>query len=236
MSVLRPMLSLAEAVYPAFVAHIGITEKLTQFAEWLVAKAHYPGAFVLMALESMIAPIPSEAVMPFVGFAVQNGQMKVVPAIVVTSIASIVGSLISYWLGWVGGKPLVMKVGKYLLINEQHLDWTIAFFHKRSGTWTIFIGRFVPVIRHFISIPAGIGKMPLVPFCLATLIGATMWNSFLLYLGYAWHSHIDELRKYYKMMDVAVIVVGVMVVAGWFYLHLRTRPAKADIAPNLPSR
>jgi membrane protein DedA with SNARE-associated domain len=168
--------------------------------------------------------------MPFVGFAVHNGQMNLTLAILFTSIGSLVGSLLSYYLGYFGGKPLVMKVGKFLLINESHLDWTISFFHKRSGTWTVFICRFIPVVRHFISIPAGIGKMPLLPFCIASVIGATMWNVFLLYLGYAWHENIHTLKKYYKMLDIVVIVLGVIAVALWFYLHMgKKKPANQPV-------
>ena len=208
--------------------HIGITEKITQWAEQFIATAGYLGAAVLMALESMIAPIPSEAVMPFVGFAVQKGEMNVGLAVLATTAGSLVGSLISYWLGYVGGKPLVMKVGRYLLINEQHLDWTISFFHKRSGTWTVFFCRFVPVVRHFISIPAGIGKMPLLPFCAATVVGATLWNGLLLYAGYAWHSHLDELKQYYKINDKVVIIAVVLAVVVWVFLHLRKKPSPVE--------
>ena len=205
--------------------HVGITQKLTEWAEAFIKAAGYLGAAILMALESMIAPVPSEAVMPFVGFAVHNGQMNLWAALAATSAGSVVGSLISYWLGYVGGKPLVMKVGRFLLLNEHHLDWTIAFFHKRSGTWTVFVCRFIPVVRHLISIPAGIGRMPLIPFLLSTFIGATLWNSLLLYLGYAWHSHLDEIKSYYNIIDKCVIVAFILGVIAWFWLHLKKKPA-----------
>src|SRR6185436_1001706 len=104
-------------------------------------------------------------------------------AIVSTSLGSILGSLLSYLMGYYGGKPLVLRVGKYLLLNVHDLERTEEFFHRRSGTLTLFLSRFIPVVRHFVSIPAGIGHMPLVPFLLVTLVGATAWNTFLLICG-----------------------------------------------------
>lgn len=212
----------------------GLTETITKWAEAFIGWAGYTGSAILMALESMIAPVPSEAVMPFVGVKVHQGEMNLYLALLATTIGSLVGSLISYWLGYVGGKPLVMKVGRFLFINEHHLDLTIAWFHKRGGSWTVFIARFIPVVRHFISIPAGMGKMPLVPFCIVTIIGATMWNAILLYVGYQWSSHLDELKHYYKILDKIVIVVGVLGVAAWFYIHWRKPAPKKTEAPSQP--
>jgi membrane protein DedA with SNARE-associated domain len=206
---------------------MSLTETITVYARDLITATGYTGAALLMALESMIAPVPSEAVMPFVGMAVVKGKMSLLPAIVWTSIGSLVGSLISYAMGYFGGKPLVLKVGKYLFLNEEHLNGTIAFFHKRGGI-TVFISRFVPVVRHFISVPAGMGKMPLLPFCLFTVIGATMWNGLLLWAGYVWQDNVDKITPYYKILDIVVVVAGVAVVAGWIYLH-RKSPSRAMV-------
>src|SRR5207342_546695 len=97
-------------------------------------------------------------------------------AIFSTSLGSIVGSLLSYLMGFYGGKPLVLRVGRYLLLNQKDLTRTEQFFQQRRGVLTILIARFIPVVRHFISIPAGIGRMSLGPFLLMTLVGATVWN------------------------------------------------------------
>ncbi len=199
---------------------MSLTQTITVYARELITATGYTGAALLMALESMIAPVPSEAVMPFVGMAVVRGKMSLVPAILWTSLGSLVGSLLSYWMGYVGGKPLVLKVGRFLFINEHHLDLTVDFFHKR-GSITVFISRFVPVIRHFISVPAGMGKMPLLPFCVYTVVGATLWNGLLLWAGYKWQENVEKITPYYKILDVVVIVVGIAVVAGWMYLHLK---------------
>ena len=200
------------------------TETITNLAVRILDSAGYFGAGALMALESMIAPVPSEAVMPFVGFQVADGKWQLGLAILATSAGSIIGSLLSYWMGYYGGKPLVLKVGKYLLLNQRDLARTETFFHQRRGAFTIFISRFIPVVRHFISIPAGLGKMPLAPFLVATLIGATIWNTFLLVCGMKLRDHWTVVQKYSHQVD---LVVGVVILAGlvWFF---HARMTKAD--------
>src|SRR3989442_1324547 len=118
-----------------------ITEIISNLAVKILDTAGYAGAGALMALESMIAPVPSEAVMPFVGFQVADGKWNLWLAILATSLGSIAGSLLSYWIGYYGGKPLVLKVGKFLLLNQRDLERTEKFFHQRRGIWTIFISR-----------------------------------------------------------------------------------------------
>src|SRR5262245_44977202 len=160
-----------------------ITETITGIATNILDTTGYAGAAGLMALESMIAPVPSEAVMPFVGFQVADGKWNLTASIAATSAGSMIGSLLSYWMGYYGGKPLVLKVGKYLLLKQRDLERTEQFCHKRSGAVWLFVSRFIPVVRHFVSIPAGIGRMPMISFLLATFFGATIWNTFLLVLG-----------------------------------------------------
>src|SRR6476620_11028290 len=160
-----------------------ITEKISELAVAVLDQGGYLGAGLLMAMESMIAPVPSEAVMPFVGFQVADGKWNLGWAILATSTGSMAGSWLSYLMGYYGGKPFVLKVGKYLLLNRHDLELTEQFFQRRQGIWTVFLARFVPVVRHFSSIPAGIGRMPLAPFLAVTLLGATLWNSFLLVCG-----------------------------------------------------
>ena len=171
----------------------------------------YFGAAFLMALESMLAPVPSEAVMPFVGFMVADGKWNLWTAIVVTSAGSVAGSAISYAMGYYGGRPFVLKVGRYLLLNPHDLEWTEDFFSRREGTLTLFISRFIPVVRHLISVPAGTGKMKLFPFLMATLAGATMWNSFLLICGMYLRERWDLVLLYSHQVD---IVIGVALLAG----------------------
>jgi len=202
-----------------------LTEFISGVATNVLTTAGYPGAAGLMALESMIAPVPSEAVMPFVGFQVKDGHWNLWLAILATTIGSLVGSLLSYYMGYFGGKSLVLKVGKYLLLNRHDLEMTEKFFHANRGTMTIFISRFIPVVRHFISIPAGIGKMPLLPFLITTGIGATMWNSFLLGCGWYLRDKWRIVQKYSHQADIVIVVLfGIGMI--WF-LRKRLRESRA---------
>ena len=203
------------------------TETIARWAMDAINAAGLFGAGFFMALESMIAPVPSEVVMPPLGMLVYQGKFTWAGAIIATSIGSLVGSLISYYLGYFGGKPLVMKVGRYLLLNEEHLDLTTHWFN-RHGSATVFICRFIPVVRHFISIPAGIARMNLLKFAIYTLVGATIWNTFLLWLGYKLQDHWETILKYRSPIDAVVIVALVIGVAAWFYLHLRKKPASVE--------
>ena len=192
-----------------------ITELISRIAVQILETTTYAGAFILMALESMIAPVPSEAVMPFVGFLVADGKWSLWLAMLSTSLGSLVGSLLSYLMGYYGGKPVVLKVGKYLLLNRHDLEMTERYFQQRQGIYTIFIARFIPVIRHFISIPAGMGKMPLIPFLFFSLVGATLWNGFLLYCGVRLREHWPVVQKYSHQVDIGIIVLALIGI-GWF--------------------
>ncbi|MCL1980634.1 MAG: DedA family protein [Proteobacteria bacterium] len=192
-----------------------ITEFISEIAVRILEATAYAGAFLLMALESMIAPVPSEAVMPFVGFLVTDGKWNLWLAMLATSLGSLAGSLVSYWMGYYGGKPLVLKVGRYLLLNRHDLELTERYFNRRQGWYTVFVARFIPVVRHFISIPAGMGKMPLIPFILVSAVGATLWNGFLLYLGMRLREHWTVVQKYSHQVDI-VIVVAAVIGIGWF--------------------
>jgi len=199
---------------------ISLTETIKAWADWAIQTGGLFGAATLMALESMIAPVPSEVVMPPLGMAVHQGKFLWYTAMIATSIGSLAGSLISYYLGYFGGKPLVMKVGRFFLLNEHHLDLTTAWFHK-WGSLTVFVSRFIPVVRHFISIPAGIARMNPLKFGLYTLIGATIWNGLLLWLGYKLQAHWEEILTYRKPIDMAIVVLLVLAVVAWYAIHLR---------------
>jgi len=201
-----------------------ITEKISELAVQILDATSYAGATGLMAMESMIFPLPSEAVMPFVGFQVADGKWNLWLAIAATSLGSMIGSWLSYCMGYYGGKPFVLKVGKYLLLKQRDLERTEQFFHRRAGATIVFIARFVPVIRHFISIPAGIGRMPLLQFSVVTLIGATIWNTFLLVLGMKLRDKWAVVQKYSHHIDI-VIVVMLVGFAGWWFWSRRKQAA-----------
>jgi membrane protein DedA with SNARE-associated domain len=208
-----------------------LAEKLVPYITDAIHYLGYPGVALLMAGESMIFPIPSEAVMPPLGMLIHQrpDQYTWTACILASSIGSLVGSLASYYLGYFGGKPLVLKVGRFLLLNEHHLDLTTQWFNKHGGI-TVFIARFVPVVRHFISIPAGIARMNLLKFCAYTLIGATLWNAFLLWLGYNLEDHWKTILHYSGPIDIVMALLLLLGVIAWYYLHLR-KP-KSVLAEN----
>ena len=197
-----------------------ITQLISDVAVKILDTAGYAGAAGLMALESMIAPVPSEAVMPFVGFQVADGKWNLWLAIAATSAGSILGSLLSYLMGYYGGKPIVLKVGRYLLLNQRDLERTEVFFHKRAGLLTLFISRFIPIVRHFVSVPAGMGRMPMLSFLIVTCLGATAWNTFLLVCGMKLREHWTVVQQYSHQTDyviVALLLLGIV----WFVIKRR---------------
>lgn len=199
---------------------MGITEYIISFSTHLISLGGYPMIVILMMLESMVFPIPSEAVMPFAGFLVVKGTFSFWVALGASIVGSLVGSLISYYIGMYGGRPILEKWGKYLLLNHHHLDMTEGFF-KKYGERTIFVSRFIPVVRHLISIPAGIGEMRLSTFCLYTVFGAGMWNAILLYVGLVLGHNWETLGKYMHYLDV--VAVAAIVGAVGYFIYTRKK-------------
>ena len=201
---------------------MGVTEILVEYAIRIIDAIGYVGVFLLMTLESMVAPIPSEAVMPFAGFLISDGTLSWVGVLLVSSAGSLAGSVLSYYIGKYLGNAFVVRYGKYLLLNEEHLLATNAFFAKH-GTWSVFACRFIPVVRHFISIPAGIANMNIGAFVLYTLVGATAWNMFLAYVGFALRDNWTTIQQYTHVLDI-LVVLGIVGVGIYFvYSQLRKK-------------
>ena len=199
-----------------------IVEKLVEYITYGISAGGYFGVFVLMALESMIAPVPSEVVMPFAGYLVLQGKFNFWIVLLASSIGSVFGSLLSYYTGIYGGRPFVLKFGKYLLLEKDHLDWTEKWFRK-NGEKTIFISRFVPVVRHLISIPAGIARMPIHKFLIYTFVGASIWNFILLYSGFKLGSHWSKIHQYSRELDIIFVVIVAMFLIYFVWKHHKKR-------------
>jgi membrane protein DedA with SNARE-associated domain len=202
-----------------------LTESLAWIARTavtVISTLGYAGVFALMAAESMIIPIPAELVMPFAGFLVAQAKFMMVYVFLASSLGSISGSLISYWMGRKGGNRLIIHFGRYLLLDPSDLRKAEAYFERR-GEGTIFIGRLIPVVRHLISIPAGIGRMDLKKFLLYTFAGATLWNMFLAWLGYVLGQNWSRIRHYTEPVSVAVAVCLVSGFAYFVVHHVRNR-------------
>jgi membrane protein DedA with SNARE-associated domain len=198
---------------------MGITATLAVYATQFIASTGYITVFLGMVLESMIFPLPSEAIMPFAGFLVAEGRFDFLMVVLISTFGSLVGSLLSYWLGKFGGKPFVHKFGKYFLIDQAELDITEKFFHK-NGQITVFICRFIPVIRHLISLPAGIAKMNIWKFIYLTAIGACLWNSFLTYLGYVLRQNWELVLKYSEVIDIVIVLIILVLIGLFIYRQL----------------
>ena len=193
---------------------------LESFAHWvqgIVRDVGYPGVFALIMLESTLVPIPSELVMPFAGFMASKGEFSLPVILVINSVAALIGSGICYWIGVVGGKPFLVSYGKYFLVRQHDIERTEAFF-ARHGKKTILIGRFLPVIRHVISVPAGIARMPLPGFFLQTFLGSTIWGGALILLGYYVGANWEPLAKSLKRVD---LIIGAILVLALVALGIR---------------
>jgi membrane protein DedA with SNARE-associated domain len=202
---------------------MGITQYLAEHIMQFYESTSYISVFILMTMESMIFPVPSEAVLPPAGLLISQGHFTFAGVVIASTIGSIVGSLISYWIGIYGGRPFVDKFGKYFLLDRKALAFSEKYFSKH-GDVTIFVCRFIPVVRHIISIPAGFGRMNLVKFSIYTIIGAGIWNTFLTWVGVRWGQQgWDLLMKYGHVIDI--VIVGLLALAGayFFWKHYKNR-------------
>lgn len=192
-----------------------LVEQLINLIVSIISSTGYFGVFLMMAFESMILPIPSEAVMPFAGFLISEGKFTFFYIFIVSSLGSLVGSLISYYIGVFGSETFIPKYGKYFFLNHHHLEITKNYFNKH-GPKTVFICRFIPVIRHLISIPAGIAEMNIKKFMLYTFIGASIWNMFLAYVGFKLKQNWGVLDGYTSILDIIVIILIIIFIVYKF--------------------
>ncbi len=196
-------------------------ESFATFVQNLISEMGYPGLFMLITLESTLVPVPSEIIMPFAGYLAKTGEFSLPIVIVINTVAALVGSGISYWIGAAGGKPLLVRYGKYALIRAKDIERTEVFF-SRHGRATILIGRFLPIVRHIISVPAGVARMPLIPFFTQTFIGATAWGTILIMLGYSLGEKSFQVARELKHVDL-LIGVAILVVLVAFAIRFVVR-------------
>ena len=208
---------------------------LAGFFHWLadtILRLGYPGIVVLMAIESSVLPLPSELVMPPAGYLAAKGQMNGVLAVAAGTLGSVIGALVNYALALFVGGPLLRKYGKYVLVSARSLDRTEAFF-RRHGEISTLIGRLLPVVRHLISIPAGVSRMNLGRFIFFTALGAGMWCAILTYLGWIIGRHGEDVQAvigtYVHHTLLTYILPGVVILLGAYVLwRRRGRPGVAS--------
>ena len=205
-----------------------LTDPIVQFAVDTVDALGLPGVFVLMLLESACIPIPSEATMLFAGFNVSNGEYTLAAATAAGVLGNLVGSWIAYGVGYAGRVDILEKHGHKLHIKKSHLEWADRWF-QRHGDATVFFTRMLPIIRTFISLPAGVARMPFWRFTVLTLAGCIPWVLLLTFIGKEagdnWESWKDSLH-YVDYAVLAAIVIG----GVWLLIRGRRRRSQSLVA------
>jgi membrane protein DedA with SNARE-associated domain len=196
-----------------------ITDALVQFAVDVVDKAGLVGIFLLMVAESACIPIPSEATMLFAGFNVSEGHYSLFAVTAAGVLGNLVGSWIAYAVGYYGRIDLLEKHGAKLHIKPSHLKWADDWF-QRYGAATVFFSRMLPIIRTFISLPAGVARMPFWRFTALTLAGCIPWVFLLAFIGQQAGAHWESWKNSLHYVDYAVLA---MIVGGIIYLVVRRR-------------
>jgi membrane protein DedA with SNARE-associated domain len=196
-----------------------LTDPIVNFAAGVVGDFGLPGIFVLMVLESACMPIPSEPTMLLAGFNVSNGEYALVTVVLVASVANLVGSWIAYGVGYFGRVDLIEKHGHRLFIKQHHLDAADRWF-ERHGDATVFFTRMLPIVRTFISLPAGVARMPFWRFTVLTFVGCVPWMFMLTFLGSVAGDNWTEWKGYLHYVDYAVLA---LIVAGIVYLIVKGR-------------
>ena len=199
-----------------------ITARLLEFSTWAMSALGYGGVLMLMAIESACIPFPSEIIMPLAGYLVYLGRFNLYMAATMGAIGCNLGSLIAYEIGSYGGRPLVERYGRHIMLNAHDLEMTDRLFHK-YGEITILLSRMLPVIRTFIALPAGIARMPRAKFHIYTFVGSWPWCFGLAYAGMKLAAHWDTLGKYFHRFDAVIAVVIVAFVAWFVWTHWKNR-------------
>ena len=218
------------------LAHL--TDTLTALITNLYVSTGLLGILLAMAIESCCIPLPSEIVMPLAGIMITSGKilqgtnsfLSLCLVALAGALGCLIGSTAAYAIGYKGGRPLMLKYGRYVLISQHDADKADRFF-LRWGSATAFFSRLLPVVRTYISLPAGISKMPFVQFCLYTFLGSLPWCFLLAYLGEVLGNHLDTLSPIFHSLDIVIAVVFVLLLVLYVWRHIRNdRNARAALA------
>jgi membrane protein DedA with SNARE-associated domain len=196
---------------------INIIGTLSDFFISVIEQLGYAGVFVGMTLESVGLPIPSEVIMPFAGYVVWEGGLTLIGITLAGTFGCLAGSLIAYYIGLWGGRPLLDRYGRYVLIRKRELDRAHEWFEK-YGERAVFVSRLLPVVRTFISYPAGIVRMDIKKFSLYTVLGSLPWCFALAYIGVLLGPHWNDIEGLFRYLDIAVIV-GIVALIAYLIYH-----------------
>jgi membrane protein DedA with SNARE-associated domain len=203
-----------------------VGDVLSNLGDWIkgvIETLGYPGIVLVMALENVFPPIPSELVMPLAGFMANEGTFNLIAVIVAGMLGSVLGALILYYFGaWANElviRRFIRRWGRYAFISENDLDVSLGYFH-RHGEAVIFFGRLIPIVRSLISVPAGMDRMPLGKFLFYTVIGTTIWSGILSYAGWVLKENYALVAGYverYQNLVIALVALGVL---AFIYLRI----------------
>lgn len=211
-----------------------IIEVLSAFIVATISALGYAGVILLMAIESACIPLPSEIIMPFAGYLVYTGRFNLWAVGVAGAVGCVLGSLVAYWVGMYGGRPLIEKYGRYLLVSRHDLDLADRWF-ARYGEIIVFASRLLPVIRTFIAFPAGVARMNLTRFVIYTFAGSLPWCLGLAYvgqlLGEQWDKN-DTLKSWFHRFDFVIGIIGLIFAVWWVWRHIKhSRDDSSDAKP-----
>jgi membrane protein DedA with SNARE-associated domain len=223
--VLTVLACLTLAVGGVFLYNIGTLIALMKgITGWLVetiGRLGYTGIVALMFLESSFFPFPSEVVLPPAGYLAWKGEMSFAAVIACGIAGSIAGALFNYWFALRFGRPFLIRYGRYFFVSEDSIEKADAFF-ERHGPISTRVGRLLPVIRQYISLPAGIARMKLKIFVLYTSIGAGIWTVILTLAGYLLGEHQELLERYLHVLTFASVGCAILLAAGYLFLYRRS--------------
>jgi len=200
-----------------------LIEMISAFIVATISLLGYGGVVLLMAIESACIPLPSEIIMPFSGYLVSRGEMNLWLVGVAGAVGCVLGSMIAYWVGMYGGRPLIEKYGRFVLISHHDLDLADRWFAK-YGEVIVFVSRLLPAIRTFIAFPAGVARMNIPRFILYTFAGSLPWCIGLAYVGQKLGEQWDKdprLKTLFHRFDFVIGIVIVLAAAWWIWRHLR---------------
>jgi len=214
-----------------------ILEFIRVVVESVILTLGYPGIALVMFIENIFPPIPSEVVIPFAGFLVERGEFSMVGVLASATVGVLIGAVVIYYIGVWADEPVVRgfvrRYGKWLFLSEEDIDRAMEFF-DRYGEWVVFFGRLIPIIRSLISLPAGMNRMRLPRFLLFTALGSLIWNTVLgvagYFLGANWERILDITDRYEKVW----LVLMALAVIGFFGKRIydaRKKAAKKSMAP-----
>ena len=206
----------------------GIITEISRFVVSMISTFGYTGIFLTMAIESACIPLPSEIIMPFAGYLVTTGQFTMLGVTLAGAIGNVAGSIVAYYAGVWGGRPFVERYGPFMLVSRKDIEMADRWFAK-YGEAAVFFGRMLPIVRTFISLPAGIAGVNIYRFILFTFLGALPWCYFLAYVGVKMGEQWEHLKDYFHQFDIA-IGVGLALAIGYFvWSHWPRRQPKLEL-------